>query len=164
MIVLQEVNIYIDVKFKGRLESGTGTYSIVLEYIKNNIPHTREYIEGYTDTTENRVSILAIANALNHLKRPCKVNIIINTRFVYQAITQEWYKKWIKNSTNAKGEPANNVDLWVEFSHSMQNHEVNIKYAKRNEYSKVMLSRMERSIIEYLEDRGRKIMKRRFDK
>lgn len=149
---MQEVNIYIDVHFKGRLNCGTGTYSIVLEYIKDNIPYTKECIGGYKNTTRNRTAILACIEAIEYLIRPCAINLIINSKFVYQAIKQEWYRIWIRSNKNAKGEKPNNIDLWLFFVELIKDHELKIEYQTTNSYSSYMKSVVSKSNIVLKED------------
>ena len=151
---MQEVNIYIDIKFKGRLESGTGKYSIVLEYIKDDIPYTREYTRGYKNTTINRTGILACIESLKHLVRPCNVNITINSNFIHNSINQQWYKRWIADGKNKKGEPANNIDLWKELSALIKHHELQTKYEPKNTYTKYMRMMLNKKDIKYKEDKG----------
>lgn len=151
---MQEVNIYIDIKFKGRLESGIGKYSIVLEYIKDDIPYTREYTRGYKNTTRNRTGILACIESLKHLVRPCVVNITINSKFIHNSINQGWYIRWIKEGENKKGQPANNIDLWQELSDLIENHNLTTKYEPINTYTSYMRMMINKNEIEYKEDNG----------
>lgn len=151
---MQTVNIYIYVKFKGRLESGTSQYGIILEYLKENIPYTREYTKGYTNTTRNRAGILACIEGLKYLVRPCTVNLTINSRFIHNAISQEWYKRWIEEGNNKKGEPANNLDLWEELSSLIKHHELATKYEPRSTYTPYMRTMLTKKEVEYKEDKN----------
>ena len=84
---MQKVNIYIDVYHTGNLKKGTGTYSIVLEYMKSvQIPLTKQYIDGIKGTTKYRTEIHACIAALEHIIRPCDIEIVINSLHVTQAV------------------------------------------------------------------------------
>ena len=133
-----EVTIFIDVKFNGQLKCGTGTYTVVLEAMKNGEPKTKEHFYGFTNTTKNRTAIRACISAMNHLTTPCKVKLIINSRYMVQAAGQGWYKTWLYASTNAKNEPAKNIDLWQQLSDLLDSHEVTLEYAASNTYSAYM--------------------------
>lgn len=155
---MQKVNIYIDITYKGRMEYGQSTYSIILEYIKNKIPYTKQYIGGYAGTTRNRTGILACIEALNYLVRPCIINLTINSKFIHNSIHQEWYKNWIRDGKNKKGEPANNLDLWEPLSVLISQHDLTTKYETINQYSSYVQTMSKKIEIEYKEDKGNEIV------
>lgn len=135
---MQEVNIYINTYHTGHLKHGTGTYTIVLEYITSkNIPVTKEYIENNEDTTKNRTAIKSCINALKHIIRKCKVNLYIDSLYVVRAVTGPW-EEWLSTGLNAKGKPASNLDLWQLLYDQVEKHEVKFLYQETNSYTTYM--------------------------
>jgi ribonuclease HI len=135
-----EVTIYIDVYHTGHLKSGTGSYNIMLEYIDSKgEPNTKEYYEGITGTTKNRTAIKACITALEHMTKTCNIKIVTNSRFVVNAINQNWDK-------------TKNEDLWQQLLQSMSQHNVTFVYDMTNPYSSYMYTQMKKAKIEFKED------------
>ena len=150
---MKKVNIYIDVYHTGNLKKGTGTYSIVLEYMKSvQIPLTKQYIDGIKGTTKYRTEIHACIAALEHIIRPCDIEIVINSLHVTQAVNTTAWLQWIDTGKNAKGKPAKNMDLWRQLFKLVDKYQVILTYAESNQYSLYMKSVMKRKEIEYKED------------
>jgi len=139
---MQEVNIYIDAYHTGRFSKGTGTYNIMLEYIASDgTPRTREYYEGFKNTTNNRTVIKAFIVALGHMKKTCIIKIIINSKFVVNSINQNWDKK-------------KNADLWQQLLTAMSIHKVTFEYSFSNPYSTYMFMAAKRADVIFTEDTG----------
>ena len=72
----------------------------------------KELFGGELDTTNNRMEITAVIEALSALKRPCQVSLYLDSEYVRKGIT-EWIAGWKargwRTSTKA---PVKNVDLW----------------------------------------------------
>lgn len=139
-----EVTIYIDAYHTGNLKKGTGTYSIVLEYINpQGKTKTREYIEGLKGTTKNRTELTACIVALSHMRKTCNIKIVTNARFVVNAVNQNWSK-------------TKNTDLWQQLIDGMAPHNVIFEYEMTNSYSTYMFFEMEKAMkagkIKYKED------------
>lgn len=134
-----EVTIYIDVYHTGHLKKGTGTYNIMLEYIKNGEPLTREYYEGVKNTSKNRLAIKACISALSHMTKTCSIKIIINSQYVVNSINQNWDK-------------SKNADLWQQLLEAMAEHNVTFEYSFSNQYSSYMYMAAKRANITYTED------------
>ncbi len=148
-----EVNIYIDTYHTGKQKSGTGTYCIVLVYIKDGKEAgTKHHLEGLTGTTRYRTEITACIAALEYMVKICDVNIIINSLHVTQAInTNDWFR-WINTGLNAKNKPAKNMDLWKQLFDLVGKYHTTFTYAASNQYTEYMKSRMRHEKIEYKED------------
>ena len=76
------------------------------------------------DTTNNRMELTAAAEALEALKRPCKVKLHTDSQYLKDGITR-WHTGWVrKNWKNATGDPVKNIDLWQRILAAAKVHEV----------------------------------------
>jgi ribonuclease HI len=152
---MKEVNIYIDTYHTGHLKKGTGTYSIVLEYItEKKEPFTREYIDGIQGTTKHRTELLACIVALNYIVLPCEITLRINSKYVTAAINEDTWISWLNTGKNAKGEPVKNLDLWQQLFELADKHHVIFRFTAMNAYSLYMSGLIKKTEIEYKEDAG----------
>lgn len=150
---MQDVNIYINAYHTGHLKHGKGTYTIVLEYItRKNIPVTKEYIKGLSNTTLNRTALSSCIIALKDLIKECNVTLYINSVYVTRAINEGFWHEWIATGLNAKGKLASNIDLWQQLYDLASNHNVNFIYQEINPYTTYMLMMAKKIKIEYKED------------
>ncbi len=76
--------------------------------------HVKELFGGEPQTTNNRMELTAVIEALKALKRPCAVTLYLDSQYVRQGITQ-WIHGWkAKGWRTADKQPVKNVDLWQE--------------------------------------------------
>lgn len=76
-------------------------------------------------TTNNRMELMAVISALSALKRPCKVTVTTDSRYVVDAFQKRWLKNWMRNGwKTASKQPVKNVDLWERLMAAMEPHEV----------------------------------------
>ncbi|MGB9771629.1 MAG: ribonuclease H family protein [Candidatus Kapaibacteriota bacterium] len=85
--------------------------------------------KGFRKTTNNRMELLAVAEALNFIKNNNIMEATINSdsQLVVKAITDGWLNRWVKNgwrTTNRS--PVLNIDLWQKI-HYLLNF-VNVKF------------------------------------
>lgn len=114
----QAVDIYTDGACRGN--PGPGGWGAVMRY--NG--HERELYGGERETTNNRMELMAAIQALDALKRPCKVRLTTDSRYVQQGIS-EWLKNWKqRNWKTASRKPVKNVDLWKRLDALVSRHEV----------------------------------------
>ena len=72
----------------------------------------KELFGGELDTTNNRMEMMAVIEALAALKRPCSVTLYMDSQYVLKGIT-EWIKGWkARGWRTAAKAPVKNVDLW----------------------------------------------------
>jgi ribonuclease HI len=63
-------------------------------------------------TTNNRMEMLAVIEALGALKRPCKVLLHVDSQYVMKGMT-EWIHGWKQRGwRTADKKPVKNEDLW----------------------------------------------------
>jgi len=122
---LTQVTIYTDGACSGN--PGRGGYGAVLM----SGPHRRELSGGFRRTTNNRMEIMAAIAALEALKYRCAVTLHTDSKYVVDAISQGWAKKWRNNGwrRNQK-EWAKNPDLWAQLLDLCDRHQVTFVWVK----------------------------------
>lgn len=88
--------------------------------------HEREGRGGEAHTTNNRMEILGVVRGLESLKRPCRVQLRSDSRYVVQAVNEwlaGWKRKGWRRHPGAGGELAN-ADLWQQLDALLAVHEV----------------------------------------
>lgn len=101
-----KVIIYTDGACSGN--PGKGGWGAILFYGEN-----KKEISGYSElTTNNKMELSAVIEALSLLKRKCTVEIWTDSNYVKSGIT-EWIHNWKKNNwKNSKKEVVKNQELW----------------------------------------------------
>jgi ribonuclease HI len=87
---------------------------------------------GETQTTNNRMELMAVIQALKALTRPCQVLLYLDSEYVRKGIT-EWIHGWKKKGwMTAAKQPVKNADLWRELDTLvLQNgHEIDWRWVK----------------------------------
>ncbi|WP_107666836.1 ribonuclease HI [Cyanothece sp. BG0011] len=122
---MKKVQIYTDGACSGN--PGKGGYGIILVYNE----HRKELSGGYRLTTNNRMEMMAAIIGLEALKMPCEVSLYTDSRYLVDAITKGWAKKWQANGwkRNTK-ETAKNPDLWQKLLTLCEEHEVKFIWVK----------------------------------
>ncbi|MDT8403414.1 MAG: ribonuclease HI [Sulfuriflexus sp.] len=113
------VEIFTDGACRGN--PGPGGWGALLRYAGKE----KTLRGGERLTTNNRMELMAAISALEELKRPCKVELTTDSKYVMQGIT-EWLENWKKrNWKTASRQPVKNVDLWQRLDAATQRHEIN---------------------------------------
>jgi len=90
----------------------------------------RELFGGAPDTTNNRMELMAVIEALGALKRSCTVNIHTDSQYVKLGIT-EWLRNWERRGwKTADRKPVKNVDLWQQLDLQVRRHAVQWRWVK----------------------------------
>jgi len=92
--------------------------------------HEREICGGDLATTNNRMELTAAIEALNALKRPCRVELHTDSQYVRNGIS-EWLRIWKARGwrTTSKG-AVKNEDLWRLLDEARTRHEVDWRWVK----------------------------------
>ena len=78
---------------------------------------------GFRRTTNNRMELLAVIVALESLKRPCRVTLFSDSRYVVDAVEKRWLEGWQRKGWKTAGkQPVKNVDLWQRFLKAREPH------------------------------------------
>ena len=100
------VEIYTDGACKGN--PGPGGWGVLMR----SGSHQRELHGGEPSTTNNRMELTAVIQALRALKRPCQVSLYLDSEYVRKGIT-EWIHGWkARGWRTASRDPVKNVELW----------------------------------------------------
>ncbi len=119
------VIIYTDGGCSGN--PGPGGWGAVLEYGDKR----KELCGGERETTNNRMELTAVISGLKALKRPCKAIVTTDSKYVVDAITQGWAKKWrAQGWMRNKKDKALNPDLWQQLLELLEIHEVSFCWVK----------------------------------
>lgn len=85
----------------------------------------KEISGGEPQTTNNRMELSGVINALSALKYPCKVKLTTDSQYVVNGITKGWAKSWKKRGwKKGNGDPALNSDLWEKLLALLDIHDV----------------------------------------
>lgn len=92
--------------------------------------HEKEICGGEIETTNNRMEMQAVIEALKLLKKPSSVALYTDSQYVMQGIT-EWMDGWkAKGWKTASKKPVKNKDLWQEIDALVQRHDVTFHWVK----------------------------------
>jgi ribonuclease HI len=105
---------------------GPGGWGAVLHYGKTE----KELWGGELATTNNRMELMAAIQALEALKRPCKVELHTDSQYVRNGI-REWIHAWkARGWKTADKKPVKNDDLWKRLDEARLRHEVDWRWIK----------------------------------
>ncbi len=119
-----KVVIYADGACKGN--PGTGGWGALM--IAGG--HEKEMFGGERNTTNNRMELQAVIEALKALTRPCEVVVFTDSQYVQKGIS-EWIHGWKARGwkTSAR-EPVKNVDLWQALDAAQAQHKIEWRWIK----------------------------------
>jgi ribonuclease HI len=104
---------------------GRGGWAARLAY-KNTV---RYLSGGFAPTTNNRMELYAALHALESLKRPCRVNLYTDSRYLRDAVEKGWLRAWQrKNWKKAKGGDVLNRDLWERVALMRSRHDLRLHW------------------------------------
>ena len=119
----KEIHVYTDGSSRGN--PGPGGYGIVMEQKGSN--YFKEFSEGFRKTTNNRMELLAVVEALKKIKKDNqKIIVYTDSKYVVNSVEKKWVFAWQKNNFKKK----KNIDLWLEFLKEYKKHSVKLKWIK----------------------------------
>jgi ribonuclease HI len=124
MTELSHVEIATDGACKGN--PGPGGWGVLIRMGSRE----RELSGGEKLTTNNRMELMAAIEGLNALKRPCRVTLSTDSRYVMDGLTK-WIHGWRKNGwKTADKKPVKNADLWQALIDAAAPHRVEWTWVK----------------------------------
>ncbi len=121
---MEKIEIFTDGACKGN--PGIGGWGALLVAGA----HKKELFGGERDTTNNRMELRAVIEALNALTRPCEVVVHTDSQYVQKGIS-EWIHGWkARGWKTAAKEPVKNVDLWQALDAAQARHQIQWRWVK----------------------------------
>jgi ribonuclease HI len=120
----RKIEIWTDGACKGN--PGPGGWGALLRYGD----HEKELFGGERLTTNNRMELTAVIEALASLKRRCAVVLHTDSQYVQLGIT-EWLPNWMRRGwKTADKKPVKNADLWQRLHQLSTQHDVHWRWVK----------------------------------
>ena len=84
----------------------------------------QELCGGESQTTNNRMEIMAVIAALESLAQPTCIEVTTDSQYVKRGVT-EWMARWKRNGwLTAERKPVKNRDLWERLDVALGPHQV----------------------------------------
>ena len=120
-MALQPIYLYTDGSSRGN--PGPGGYGVVLKCGT----HYKELSEGFEETTNNRMELMAVIVGLEAIKREnAEVIVYSDSTYVVKAVNEGWVFGWEKKNFDKKANP----DLWIRFLEVYRKHRVRFIWIK----------------------------------
>ena len=119
------IEIYTDGACSGN--PGAGGWGVILRCGETE----KELSGGEKETTNNRMELTAVIEALKALKRECEITLYTDSRYVMDGVTQ-WMPNWKQNNwkTTNKKSAVKNLDLWQELDRLLPVHKIKWVWVK----------------------------------
>lgn len=143
---MKKVEIYTDGACSGN--PGCGGWGAVLIYEGRS----KELSGGEKETTNNRMELTAVIEALKKLKEPCEVTLTTDSKYVCDAVNNGWVYSWkSKGWKKADKKPALNVDLWEALLPLLKTHKVEFVWVKGHD-GNIYNERCDELAVNYYKD------------
>lgn len=121
---MKRIEIFTDGACRGN--PGPGGWGALLRYGDK----LRELKGGEPDTTNNRMEMMAVIQALSALREPCEVVLTTDSQYVLKGIT-EWLPGWKQRGwKTASKQPVKNEDLWRRLDTLCSQHRIDWRWVK----------------------------------
>ena len=122
---MTEVEIYTDGACSGN--PGAGGWGVILRCGEVE----KELSGGEDQTTNNRMELTAVIEALKALKKPCKVTLYTDSRYVMDGVNK-WLDNWKLNGwrTSNKKTAVKNIDLWQSLESLIEIQKIKLVWVK----------------------------------
>lgn len=122
---MKSVEIFTDGACSGN--PGPGGWGAILRYMDSE----KEISGAEKETTNNRMELTAVIEAMKLLKEPCNVTVYSDSQYFCNAISLGWAKSWkSKGWKRGKNQPALNADLWEEILNLCDTHIVKVVWVR----------------------------------
>ena len=126
---MKTICIYTDGACSGNQnDTNIGGWGALLEYGQ----HQKEIFGGEVNTTNNRMEMLALLNALKAIKKPDQIiSVFSDSSYLMNCFREKWYESWQKNGwRTSKKTEVENRDLWEELLQLIDRHQVSFYRVK----------------------------------
>ncbi|WP_462320617.1 ribonuclease HI [Halochromatium sp.] len=118
------VEVFTDGACKGN--PGPGGWGALMRYGE----HVKELFGGEIQTTNNRMELMAVIQALEALKRKSRVILTVDSRYVQDGV-ERWMPRWKRNGWKTKqGGAVKNQDLWQRLDRALADHQVSWRWVR----------------------------------
>ena len=122
---MKQVKIWTDGACSGN--PGAGGWGAVLKYNTT----TKELSGNHPDTTNNRMELTGVIEALRVLREPCDVTLTTDSRYVVDAIEKGWLQSWQAGGwRKSNRKPVINADLWKTLLSLLEVHQVKFVWVR----------------------------------
>lgn len=122
---MKHVDIYTDGACKGN--PGPGGYAAILVYKQTE----KKLSQGFFNTTNNRMELMAAIVGLGALNEKCSVSLYSDSKYLVDAVNKGWVTSWKqKNWKKSDGKKALNIDLWEKILQLNSVHDVEYIWVK----------------------------------
>lgn len=122
---MKQIEIYTDGACRGN--PGVGGWGAILVYRG----HEKELSGGDRQTTNNRMELTAVIEALSALREPCEVTLTSDSKYVIDALKLGWAEGWRRRGwKKSDNSPALNADLWERLLALTERHRINLIWVK----------------------------------
>ena len=123
MVYIMEQQVYIWTDGACKYNPGTGGWGALLRWGSVE----KELFGGEPSTTNNRMELMAVIQALESLTRPTRAVVVTDSQYVKRGIT-EWITKWKTNGWNSGS--VKNQDLWMRLDQATSQHTIDWQWVK----------------------------------
>ncbi len=122
---MKEIEAFTDGSCLGN--PGAGGWASIVRYKE----HEKILSGGYKRTTNNRMELIAVIEALKLLIEPCVVTVYSDSSYVCDSVKKGWLTSWQKkNWINSAKKPVKNRDLWEEMVPLLKKHKVTMQWIR----------------------------------
>lgn len=144
---IPQVEIFTDGACSGN--PGPGGYGAILRHGGR----TKEISGGYRHTTNNRMELTAVIRSLQTLKKPCRITLYSDSKYIVDAMNLGWVNKWMRAGwVKTDRAPVKNVDLWKKLIDLLKIHTVTWVWVKGHSDNELNSRCDELAVCAYKED------------
>ena len=122
---MEQVTIFTDGACSGN--PGPGGWCAILRAG----PHEKVLSGSDPETTNNRMELTAVIEGLAALKRPCRVQVVSDSKYVCDAVNERWLPAWKRKGwKKSDGKPVLNPELWQRLDALLASHKVAFTWIK----------------------------------
>lgn len=121
---MKKVCIYTDGACSGN--PGPGGWAAILSCMGRE----KELSGGERETTNNRMELRAVIEALSALKEPCEVELWTDSQYIARAINEGWLAGWKRCGWRRKEGELKNPELWQRLDALLGEHKVTVNWLR----------------------------------